>query len=247
MTIKALKLLCPVTVALTLTACAHSPNNAEAKSETLSTHETVAEFLGTSYHRCLGMTSLCPDECGDSGTMASFRICKYMKYEKLGDYGDPRSEQFNFLIEDNMKNLKVNATTRDTVAALKKGDAVLLSWKHNYVTVNGSSGPERPIVKLKLLAAKGTPECEGYTNPARTTVVFQSASGEELHVIRNIVTASATLLLPEKPITLPQVISASGARYAADGEEFWNKGENAIYSKNGVVLFEGREIIPSEE
>ncbi len=29
---------------------------------TLARHETVAEFQGTSNHRCMGLTSLCPDQ-----------------------------------------------------------------------------------------------------------------------------------------------------------------------------------------
>ena len=154
MIIKILKQLFPVTLALTLTACVHSGDGAsEKKTETLSIHETVAEFLGTNDHRCRGLTSLCPDECGDSGTMA---------------------------------------------------------W-------------------------------EGYINPALTTVVYQSVTGEELRVTYNTTYASVNLLLPEQAITLPQVISASGARYADDKDEFWNKGQNATYKKDGILLFEGRE------
>ena len=112
----------------------------------------MAEFRGTNYHRCLGMTSLCPDQCGQSGTMANFKIIKYIAYEKFGEYGDPKSDNYAFLIEDNMGHLKVPETIRDTVYALKKGDTVLLSWNHDYVTIDGSSGPERPITKLEVIA-----------------------------------------------------------------------------------------------
>ena len=118
---------------------------------TLARHATVAEFEGVSYHRCMGLTALCPDQCGESGSFATFKIIKYVKYEKLGEYGDPKCEQFMFLVEDNMKHPKVPAAIRDAVNALKKGDRVLLSWDHDYVTVNGSSGPERPVTKLEKL------------------------------------------------------------------------------------------------
>lgn len=119
------------------------------KVVTLARHETVAEFLGTNYHQCMGLTSLCPDKCGGSGTLASFAIIKYLNYEKLGEYGDPKCEQFDVMVEDNMKQSKVLPAIRDTVTSLKKGDHVLLSWNHDYVTVDGSSGPDRPVIKLQ--------------------------------------------------------------------------------------------------
>jgi len=119
---------------------------------TLARHATVSEFEGSNYHECLGLTSLCPDKCGQSGTVATFKIVQYLNYEKLGEYGDPKCEQFVFMVEDNMKNPKVPNDIRNTVNSLKKGDRVLLSWNHDYVTVGGSSGPERPITKLEKLA-----------------------------------------------------------------------------------------------
>ncbi len=125
----------------------------ERKVELLSRHETVAEFLGTSYHRCMGLTSLCPDRCGHSGNVATFRIIKYLNYEKPGEYGDPKVEQFVFMIADNMKVQKVDKAVRDAVEALGKGDKVLLSWDHNYVTSEGVSAPERPVVKLERFPA----------------------------------------------------------------------------------------------
>ena len=146
-------------VGLPLTIHVTAGEAGETKRVTLARHETIAEFEGCRDHRCMGMTSLCPDKCGASGSMAGFKIVKYVKYEKLGEYGDPKGERYDFLVEDNMKNPKVPAAIRDAVNALKKGDRVLLSWNHDYVTVNGSSGPERPITKLEKLAdaAQGEP------------------------------------------------------------------------------------------
>lgn len=136
-----------LTVALVLSACNVVDESKTAK--TLARHETVAEFQGTRYKKCLGLTSLCPDKCGESGTIAVFKIIKYLNYEKLGEYGDPKCEQFIFMTEDNMKNQKVPTNIRDTVVLLKEGDIVLLSWNHDYVMIDGSSGPERSITKLK--------------------------------------------------------------------------------------------------
>ncbi len=83
--------------------------------------------------------------------VASFKIAEYLNYQKSGEYGDPKSDTFVFMIEDNMKRLKVTPAIRDTMKSLKKGDRVFLSWNHNYVTVDGSSWPERPITKLERI------------------------------------------------------------------------------------------------
>jgi hypothetical protein len=48
------------------------------KTETLSRHVTVAVFQGISDYRCLGMTSLCPDRCGQSGALATFKVVRYL-------------------------------------------------------------------------------------------------------------------------------------------------------------------------
>ena len=117
----------------------------EKQRELLSSHDTVARFEGLTDHKCLGLTSLCPDRCGESGQLATFTIVKYLKYDKPGEYGDPQQEQFMVLIEDNMGNVKVPKAIRDAIMVLKPGDLVHLRWNHDYVTQAGSKFPERPI------------------------------------------------------------------------------------------------------
>jgi hypothetical protein len=144
-----------VAVSLVLTGRANAGEQRPAKVETLARHETVAEFRGTNYHRCMGLTSLCPDKCGESGTLATFSILNYLTYEKLGEYGDPKGDQFAFLVENSMKHPKVPADIHAAVNALKQGDIVLLSWKHDYVTSQGGSAPERPLTRLEPIAPVG--------------------------------------------------------------------------------------------
>jgi len=51
-----------------------------------------------------------------------------------------------------------------------------------------------------------------------------------------------TLTTTNGAVTLPQAVSASGAKYTADEDEvFWNKGSTAKYWKNGKLVFEGVE------
>ena len=144
-------------VSLVLIGWANAGEQGAVKVDTLARHETVAEFRGTNYHRCMGLTSLCPDKCGESGALATFRIVNYVTYEKLGEYGDPKCDEFAFLVEDNMKHPKVPADSRAAVNSLKQGDMVLLSWKHDYVTSEGGSAPERPLTRLEKIAPVGTP------------------------------------------------------------------------------------------
>lgn len=115
----------------------------------LSSHSTVATFTGISDHRCTGLTALCPDQCGHSGKLASFKIVKYVSYEKPGEYGDPKQETFQLLIKDNMGNAKIPAAILKKINALKPGTEVLLDWDHDYITKEGSKFPERTIVRLE--------------------------------------------------------------------------------------------------
>lgn len=131
------------------------------KRELLAKHQTVAEFQGVAYQQCRGLTSLCPDKCGSSGDYASFRILKYVVYEKPGEYGDPKQTEYSFQVVDNMKNPKVPAAISGTVASLKKGDFVLLDWQHDYVTKDGSSSPERPIQKLEKITKEQAEKLTG--------------------------------------------------------------------------------------
>ena len=119
--------------------------------ELLSSHDTEARFVGLSDHRCMGRTALCPDRCGESGKLATFKIVKYLDYKKPGQYGDPKREDFLVLIEDNMRNPKIPEAIRDAILALQPGEMVRLKWNHDYVTQGGSKFPERPIVLLAPL------------------------------------------------------------------------------------------------
>lgn len=119
------------------------------KRELLSSHSTIARFDGLKDHRCMGLTSLCPDECGHSGKLASFKIIKYLAYEKAGEYGDPKQEVFQILIQDNMGNAKVPAYILAKIRALKPGEEIKLDWNHDYVTKEGSKSPERVITKIE--------------------------------------------------------------------------------------------------
>lgn len=133
----------------------------EDQREMLSKHQTVAQFIGISYHECRGLTSLCPDKCGDSGDLASFRILKYVAYEKPGQYGDEQQKEYQFLVQDNMKKLKVSPELKAKIDALQPNRYVLLDWRHDYVTKEGSKFPERIVIQLKPITLEEAAQAVG--------------------------------------------------------------------------------------
>ena len=123
----------------------------EANRELLSMHETVAEFQGLEYRLCRGLTARCPEQCGHSGEFATFKIVKYTKYEKKGEYGDPKQETFRIQVTDFHKK-PIGNELAPTIATLKKGEKVLLAWRHDYVTTKGGSKyPERVVTELQKM------------------------------------------------------------------------------------------------
>jgi hypothetical protein len=119
--------------------------------DVLSVHKTKATFNGTREHTCRGLTALCPDRCGDSGTLAVFTIDEYTAYEKTGEYGDGKASTFQFLTVDNLKQNKGSPELRARIEALKPGDKVILEWEHRYMNRGGSRWPERPVTRLEKI------------------------------------------------------------------------------------------------
>jgi len=127
------------------------------KRELLAEHETVARFTSIAFQRCRGRTAACPDNCGQSGNVASFTVVSYLAYRKTGQYGDPKTSTYAFQVDDNHKNLKIPKELAARVQELKPGDHVLLSWQHDYVTRFEAGGgsvsfPDRPITKLQKIS-----------------------------------------------------------------------------------------------
>ena len=144
---------------LTLSAAAKgAPEEIKENRQLLANHETLAVFDGVNYRLCMGRTALCPKQCGHSGEFANFVIKRYLKYEKPGQYGDPKQKNLLVQVSDYDKKPKGDPKILETVKGLKKGDYVFLSWHHDYVTREGASYPERPIVKLESIGKEKAEE-----------------------------------------------------------------------------------------
>ncbi len=68
---------------------------------------------------------------------------------------------------------------------------------------------------------------------------YTSSSGEEVSAVFS--GGAVTFYWGGVEVTLPQAISASGARYANEDESlvFWNKGEDVTIYENDTIIFEG--------
>lgn len=132
---------------------ADEPREDKEKRELLAEHETISRFKGVAYRKCRGLTAQCPEKCGDSGEYATFTILEYTRYKQHGKYGG-KQESFTIQVSDFHKKPKGSPEILKTVRSLKQGDLVRLWWRHDYVTKNRVSSPERPIVKLAKMDNK---------------------------------------------------------------------------------------------
>ncbi|NLA24191.1 MAG: hypothetical protein GX879_04410 [Bacteroidales bacterium] len=72
--------------------------------EFTSIHVFTAKFEGVEFHECMGLTALCPDQCGHSGNMANFKVIDYKDFVVNGEAGTEKLEDYHVLISDYYKN-----------------------------------------------------------------------------------------------------------------------------------------------
>lgn len=90
---------------------------------------------------------------------------------------------------------------------------------------------------LAACALRETPAGDGASRgaaaarPAGRTLVYHCPDG--FRFTARIEGESAWLFLPQRTVRLPQVPSASGARYSDGGTTYWSKGEEAQLTSDG--------------
>lgn len=153
-----IRALAPILTSLLLAGSAlQAADSAVEQRKLLAEHETIARLEEVQYRKCLGLTALCPDQCGHSGEFARFKILKYTRFQQHGKYGE-RETSFAIQVSDFSKKPKGDPAILAAVATLAPGDHVRLWWRHEYVTRNGASGPERPVVKIEKLDSRTAAE-----------------------------------------------------------------------------------------
>ncbi|HVU06733.1 MAG TPA: MliC family protein [Candidatus Paceibacterota bacterium] len=84
----------------------------------------------------------------------------------------------------------------------------------------------------------------GPKNDIVNDVVFACTAGKSIHAVFHTTNTVDLVLSDGRALSIPQVISASGARYADADESFvfWNKGNTAFIQEKGATTFAGCAI-----
>ncbi len=99
--------------------------------------------------------------------------------------------------------------------------------------------PGFAVLAAAACGRKATPRADSTAMlpppPAQIAAVFQCDDGSIVQAdFRNDTTPHVVVLIVgDDRMTLPQATSADGARYADSTSEFWNKGKNATFTRQG--------------
>lgn len=121
------------------------------QKDVLCVNEVTATFKGIEHHPCHFMTADCPDHCDHATDIAHFHIDKYEKYEKLGEYGDDKQEEFLWDLKQSSESNKIHPEYLEKVKALKPGQKVKIHWNHFYVHDDHGAFPERSVTYFETL------------------------------------------------------------------------------------------------
>ncbi|EAY04293.1 Tvp14 [Trichomonas vaginalis G3] len=121
----------------------------ETTYDLLSRHEVIAEFQGLQHIPCRFMTSLCPDRCDHATDVALFKVLEYTKYEKPGEYGDPKHE--TIYVDVKKKVFNQDPKIQEYCKTLEVGKKYRVCYDHLYLNRNGSRWPERPCTEVTPL------------------------------------------------------------------------------------------------
>jgi len=148
-----------ILIGIIATACNTAPkedtnteqNNAKPFT---STHVFVAEFEGIEFHTCMGMTALCPDQCGHSGNMAKFKIIEYKELNINGLAGTEKLDTYEVLISDYHKN-DLNKDYVADIKSLQVGDEVTIHIDFVYDTTKTTVETVENIINITKNIADG--------------------------------------------------------------------------------------------
>lgn len=127
-------------------------HSSQLSGELLADHVAEVEYTGKMHRKCMFRTALCPDRCDHAQDFATFRVIKYLNYQKPGKYGDEKQEQVMIDMNPAHKPILQGADIVEKINALKPGDKLVLHWSHYYMHQGGNSFPERPVISIKPLA-----------------------------------------------------------------------------------------------
>ncbi|KAK8860366.1 hypothetical protein M9Y10_012030 [Tritrichomonas musculus] len=114
-------------------------------ADVLCVNEVIATFTEIKHFPCHFRTALCPDRCGHARDSAIFKIDEYLKYEKPGQYGDEKQENFMWNLKPEADSNKLHPEYLEVVKSLQPGQKVKINWTHFYVHDDNGAHPERSV------------------------------------------------------------------------------------------------------
>jgi hypothetical protein len=122
--------------------------------QVLSTHHTIAEYMGIVHVPCRHLTSLCPDRCTHAFDAGQFKILSYEQFEKPGAEGDEQQTLFIARLDSN-EEARMDYQFPEfasIVQNLVPGQKVKLYWEHVCMTdETRSRWPARPIRSIEIV------------------------------------------------------------------------------------------------
>jgi len=142
------------------TYCKDEDKNVSESKETKENTETetremiykyvaFGSFKQSKIQPCRHKTSLCPDRCSHAQKPYVFELSDISVVpgtSKQRKFCTPLTLGKEFCISE-----KDMGTWVDIANNLTENDQVTIEWQHDYVTRNGCSGPERPVIRLSKL------------------------------------------------------------------------------------------------
>ncbi len=113
-----------------------------------SSHVFTAEFEGVHFHTCMGLTSLCPEECGSSGNMATFKVLDYQAFVVNGQGGTEKLDSYHLLISDYYKK-ELDEPYVPFINTLEPGDIVNIHLEYVYDTTQSTVRTVENLVSIK--------------------------------------------------------------------------------------------------
>jgi putative lipoprotein len=94
------------------------------------------------------------------------------------------------------------------------------------------------IIVALLLVACGAEAPPSGTGPSEDVIraTFVCPDGTQIEAAFDNAAGTVTISLADDTLTLPQVESASGARYSDGTTTFWNKGDEALVEVDGQIV-----------
>lgn len=121
------------------------------KKEVLAVNEVIATYMGPRHIPCMFRTALCPNHCDHAHDVYVFKINEYVKYEKLGKYGDDQETEFLWDSRASSDTNKLHPEYLQKVKDLEIGQMVKINWNHFYITDENGAYPERSVIYFEQL------------------------------------------------------------------------------------------------